>query len=218
MTIEAANVSWITLVMSSAVTSAVVNVGWNAWQKHGERKREDEKDSKRVGHIYLDLSLQLESFAKRCDTYLYDIDNGLWERSKNHDESELQKLRSITFKFEPEPNWIELPIAFTAALKVLPKQFENAHDWIKEQWNHWADLEDAYSLEQERVAYYGLKACEVAASIRAQIQAGDGDTDSSTAHFQSLIEERRQRFQRDGNEITLTPDLQALFTKENLSK
>ena len=146
--------------MSSAVISAVVNVIWSARSKYVERKREDERDAKRIGHVYLNIALSLESFGKQCDAHLYDIDNGLWQRARNHDESFLSRLKPFPFAFNPEPTLSELSIPFVAMVKVLPEQSQSTSRWIGEQWSEWADLGDAYDLEIERVAFYGLKAFE----------------------------------------------------------
>jgi hypothetical protein len=51
--------------MSSAVVSAAINVGWSAWNKRTDRRREAESELKRVNHVYLEIALQLEAFAHR---------------------------------------------------------------------------------------------------------------------------------------------------------
>lgn len=214
MTVEAASANWLTLVMSSAVISAFVNVIWSARSKYVERKREDKKDAKRIGHVYLNIALSLESFGKQCDARLFDIENGLWQRARNHDESFLSRLKPFTFAFDPEPTWSELPIPFVAKVKVLPEQFESTSCWIGEQWSEWADLGDAYDLETERVAFYGLKAFEIAAAIRREIQAGECDTESHVEHFRSIIEQRRDAFRKQREGVTLLPELHAQFNRE----
>ncbi|PLP96822.1 hypothetical protein [Cupriavidus pauculus] len=214
MTVEAANASWLTLVASSAVVSALVNVGWNVCSKLLDRKREDEKDRKRVGHVYLDIALQLESFAKRSDAYLYDISNALWHRAAHHDEFYIKKLKSVSLSFEPEPNWTELPIPFVARLKALPGQSASTERWIRDQWDTWADIEDVYHLEEQCVAYYGIKVLDVADDIRREINAGIGDSGTLREHFTSEIETRRKRFAEDRTAITLIPELEAMFKSE----
>ncbi|MFM0088939.1 hypothetical protein PQR46_18690 [Paraburkholderia sediminicola] len=212
MAIEAANASWLTLVTSSAVVSAIVNVGWNAWSKRVDRKREDAKEAKRIGHVYLDIALQLEGFVKRCDARLYDIDRGLAEMAAEHNQSYLSELKPFGMSFDPEPNWSELPIRFVAKMKVLPDQYASTKAWIGEQWEYWADLDDAYRLEEQSIAYYGLKAAEIAAEIRRDIDAGIADNAKLLEHFRSEIEQCMEAFRVHPKDIALIPELEAEFT------
>jgi len=217
MTIEAANVNWLTLVASSAVVSAIVNVGWNAWSKKIDRKREDAKDVKRIGHVYLDIALQLENFVKRCDARLYDIDRGLEERATEHDDSYLNALKPFVMSFDPEPHWGELPVDFVAKTKVLPDQFQSTRAWIGEQWEYWAGIDDLYRLEQQSIAYYALKACEISAEIRSGIGVGVADAAAIVEHFHSAIDQRREDFDMQRYDIPLIPELQAKFSASSAS-
>lgn len=214
MTGEVSNVNWLTLVMSSAVVSAGFNIVWSACSKLIDHKKEAAKDAKRIGHVYLDIALQLETFAQRCDARLFDIDHGMAERGNNHDESYLSKLKALPFCFEPEPNWSELPVSFVARHKVLPSQYAVTGGWISEQWEYWADLEDVYLLEQQCLAYYGLKVCTVAAGIRKQIGVADAENTAQVEHFRSEIQGRREGFRRNPQNINLIPELSAMFASE----
>jgi hypothetical protein len=91
MPVEASQASWLGIVASSAVVSAVVNVFSNWRLKVGDRKREDAKEMRRVGHVYLKIAHQLEVFAKRCDTYILDIDEQM-ERRYQQDEKAFENL------------------------------------------------------------------------------------------------------------------------------
>jgi len=207
-------VNWLTVALSSAVISAVINILWNAFSKIIDKRREDAKEKKIVGHVYLDVVFSLESFAKQCNARLYDIDIGLNLRYEYHDDSHLNKLVPLTLQFQPEPRWSELPVDFVAQVKALPGRLESTHDWIVEQHDHWADIDDAYEFERERVAFYGAVACEIAEQIREKILAGKGDTEHFRNHFQSLIEKRRARFD-EGSKEAFIPELRALFGESN---
>lgn len=216
MAVEVENVSWLGLVASSAVVSALVNVGWNAWTKHQDRKREDAQEAKKIGHIYLDIALQLEAFGKRCGARLYDIDRGLSARAAEHDETYLNQLKPLAFSFDPEPNWNELPIEFVAKMKMLPNQYASTKEWISAQWDYWADLEDLYGLEKQCIAYYGLKVFQIAAEIRLSIGAGSESDRTLFEHFLTEIDERRKAFRKYHNDVTLIPELEAMFGSEHL--
>lgn len=208
------NVNWYAVVASSAVISALVNVSWSAWLKRNERIKEDVEKSRRIGHVYLDIALDLESFAKRGNAYLFDIQDGLFEFKKNHNNLVLSKLKPLKFEFNVVPSWSELPVAFVARVKTIPLQFESTNEWIVAQWAGWADLDEVYQLEEERVAFYGLKICEIATKIRLEIGASEDETSSYVEHFKSILKSRRAAFQQQGEALTLIPELHAQFKKE----
>jgi hypothetical protein len=208
------SVSVLTLVMSSAVVSALVNVGWNGYAKWLDQKKEAGKEVHRVGHVYLALVLQLESFARRCNEQLYDIEEAMERYSSAHDGSAFEKLPKIEFAFNPEPDWTMLPIPFVAKVQSLVNRFNQAHNWISSQFQYWADLDDAYQFEQERLAYYGHEACRLAAEIRVQIKAGDGDLSDLLNHFAFIVEKRRKWFLQTEQKHNLLPELRARFENE----
>jgi hypothetical protein len=76
----ATSINWVTVVASSALVSAVVNVGWNAISKFLDRRHENAKDKQRIDHVKLEIMDQLESFANRCASLMYDIHEGLRSR------------------------------------------------------------------------------------------------------------------------------------------
>jgi hypothetical protein len=208
------DVSALTLIMSSAVISAVVNVGWNAYAKWGERKKEAAKEAQKVGHVYLALVLQLEGFARQCNERHYDIGIGIERYRTEHDSSVFDGLSSILFEFSPEPDWTALPIPFVAKLKSLTNRFEQCNSWIETQFQLWAGLDEAYELEEERLAYYGLNACKLASEIRIEIEAGDGELGYLITHFQSVIDTRRNSYVTNPGMHTLIPELRAHFESE----
>lgn len=214
MAIGTENVSVLTLIMSSAVISAIVNVAWSALQKRSERKRETEKEAMRIGHVYLELGLQLEGFVRKCNAQLYDIGHGLAMRGAEHDESALQNLPRLSFAFDAEPDWRALPIPFVAKVKALLRRFEETNEWIVAQWDYGADLEDAYELEEERIAFHALEVCKVASEIRTQIGAGDAQLTDLIEHFQSVVVARRKRYEQNSGMLTVIPELQAQFARE----
>jgi hypothetical protein len=217
MAAGAESVSLLTLVMSSAVVSALVNVGWNGYAKWLDRKKEVEKEAQRVGHVYLALVLQLESFARRCNEQLYDIEEAMERYSSQHDTSAFENLPRIEFAFDPEPDWTLLPVPFVAKVQSLVNRFNQAHTWISSQFQYWADLDDAYQFEQERLACYGHEACRVAAEIRVQIKAGEGDLSDLLNHFGFIVEKRRKWFLQTDQKHNLLPELRARFENEYLA-
>ena len=212
------NVNWYSVVASSAVVSALVNVSWGAWIKRNERIKEDVERSKRMGHIYLDIALDLESFTKKCNAYLFDIQDRLFEYRKIHNRAVLHEIKPLTFEFNAAPMWSELPVGFVARVKTIPLQFESTNDWIVAQWMDWADLEDVYQLEEERIAFYGLKICKIATNIRLEIGAGEDETSSYVEHFRSVLNSRRIAYLQQGESLTLIPELHAQFKKEQANE
>lgn len=63
-------------------------------------EREDAKEMRRVGHVYLTIAHQLEVFAKRCDTYILDIDKQM-ERRYQQDEKAFENLLAAYLPIRP---------------------------------------------------------------------------------------------------------------------
>jgi hypothetical protein len=129
-----------------------------------------------------------------------------------HDDSELQGIPSV-FEFNPVPDRVELPIDFTAEIKMLPKRFVASNDWILDAYEHCADTYDASGLEVERLAYFGKRACDEASSIRYQIAAGVGQTEAIVENFNSVIGSRRKQFKAHPGS-GMIPELKKMFMLE----
>lgn len=201
-------------VISGAVISALINLGWNAYVKAGDRNRVSEKEAHVVGHVYLEIVIQLERFARKCNGRLYDISTGLDMYRDQHDNSGLNDLPAILFLFDPEPDWTALPVQFVAELKSIADRYEQCSSWIAEQYLQWADYDDAYELEEGRLAYYGLEACKLVSEIRIQIDAGDGELEDLVRHFRSTISARRAFYEKNPSDVySLIPELRGYFER-----
>ncbi|MBN3754206.1 hypothetical protein G3N95_14740 [Paraburkholderia sp. Tr-20389] len=215
-TAAAANVSWFTVVASSALTSAAVNVGWNAFSKWLDRRREKAKEKQRVGHVKLEIMDQLESFANRCANYMYEIHEGFDEYYRHEPEAFSRVQHDIPLKFHPEPQWAELPVPFVAPLKALVREYSDTGAWIA-RTGLWADIPEQYEFELERLAFYGLEVLGVAGKIRKEIKAGERGTvqlEGSRKEFNKLIQQRREGYKKSACDITFIPELEALFERE----
>jgi hypothetical protein len=211
----AANVSWFTVVASSALTSAIVNVGWNALSKWLDRRRENKKEVQRVDHVKLEIVQQLEAFAKRCRIHSNNIHDGLHSYYEEHDDS-FSRVGKIQFEFDPAPKWEELPVSFVAPIKWMPLQFRESDQYIMDAVDY-IGIDDAYELELERVAFYGLKALNTAAKIRGEIKAdyeGGAELDVARKDFEDLIEKRRQLYLSASSSVRLLPEFTAQFEAE----
>lgn len=204
----------VALLLSSALISALVNIAWNAISKWLDRKAETKKEAQKVAHVYLDLALQLEVFARQCNALLYDISDGIDLYRSQRDDSGLKNLRTVEFAFEPEPDWTALPIPFVAQVKTLPERFKQCSTWIGTQFRQWAAFDEAWELEEELHAFFALEACKVASDIRVQIGAGTAELTDLAAHFQSVIESRRRSYVQSPLHASLIPDLKAQFQRE----
>lgn len=83
-----------------------------------------------------------------------------------------------------------IEIGTVARLKALPGQFTPTERWIRDQWDNWADIEDVYHLEEQCIAYYGVKVLDVADDIRREIGDGTGDSGTLRKHYISEIASR----------------------------
>lgn len=205
--------NFFTVVFSSAVVSALVNVCWNAYAKHLDRKKEREKEKQKVDHIYLLLMLQLESFAQRCFERIYDISVRMDLYGRNQDRSAFRGFPELALEFDPEPNWSELPVTLVAEMKTLINSFARCNTWIVAQ-SEWADFDECYKFEEERLAIYALKMCEGAMRLRTKIGAAGGDLDDISAHFEEIINKRRDLYNLNPERSNLIPELSARFNYE----
>ncbi|MBP0590475.1 hypothetical protein J8I87_12255 [Paraburkholderia sp. LEh10] len=213
----ATSVNWVTVVASSALVSAIVNVGWNALSKAMDRRRENVKERQRVEHVKLEIVHQLEAFVRRCRNHSNDIHDGLNDYYHHHDDA-FQRVGTIAFVFDPAPKWEELPVSFVAPIKVMPNQFADCDMWIRGMAEY-SGIDDAYQFELERVAVYGLKALRTATAIKREINAtydGGAELEMAERAFMELIEKRGQSFANVGGSMTLIPELEAMFKAEIL--
>jgi hypothetical protein len=131
-----------------------------------------------------------------------------------HDQKAYDGFEHFVFEFMPEPDWTALPIPFVAEVKALPNRFEQCNSWINSQFHQWADMDEAYELDAERLAYYALKSCELASKIRVKLKADDDQLDDLVTHFRHIIDKRRERYKNNPDFYVLIPELRAQFDNE----
>jgi hypothetical protein len=203
--------TWLTLVLSSALVSALVNAATNLWIDSKRRKHEEAKSDDVRSHVYLDVALQLEAFAKRTNARLTLVSEALAELYEHHDDSHIEKLVSFSFTFDPPPNWNDLPVAFVAKVKALPSEFLVCDEWIKEAWSLWADLGDVAEFEQERLAWYGLKALDLAQDIRRDIGVDPAnDSIRDRRSFKTALTSSQSRFGNNDDQSCHIPELRPI--------
>jgi hypothetical protein len=207
MAVATDSVSMLTLILSSAGVSALVNVAWNAIARYLDQRATARKTS----HVYLSLALQLEDFARRCNAQIYDINEAFAHHRQDHTFLAFQHISEIQLELAPGLEWNSLPVAFVAEMKGLPTRFEQCNSWIHAQYDNGADIEDAYELEKERLAFYALKACAASAAARSRIGAGPGDLTHLVNSFEHVVERSRVQYEKYGDEQTFIPELRAQF-------
>ena len=209
------NRDWLVIIFSSALVSAAVNVLWNAIAKYIDHRRENKKILQKQAHIYLSIANNLELFAKKCDAEIYKIHDGLRERAEFHDERKLESLTSFELTFEPKPNWEELPIEIAAEIMQLPSLFSSTNEWVLSQWFEWADTEDTYKFEIERLAYYGIKACQSAEHLKTiKIGIKKGNTSDYERNFTEELNASERKYIKSNGESHHIPELGNLFGKK----
>jgi hypothetical protein len=210
----ASNASIVTLILTSSVLSGVITAGVNVFMKTQDRKHDAAKDKAKVAHAYFETAIWLEDFAKNGSGHIGSIDEAMASYDADHDTSAFAKLHLIEHKLELVMRLGELPVSVVAQVKALTEGYTSAHDWISRQFDHWADLEEAYQMERQRVAFYGLQALTMAATIRQIIAIEPHRYAPIVKRFETIVESCRQAFWADAEERILIPDLKAQFENE----
>lgn len=195
-----------TLVLTSAVVASFVNAGVLLWLKHGDRKREDEANTKRRALAYLEVAHSLEAFAKQADDYCDAIDYAL-PQYRAHDMKALDTLASIHLRFElpSETAGSELKAEHVDQLRVFQATLHRSAGWVSGQ-DGWAHPDDVYEFEMQRAIYFGSEACRLADAMRGEVGVQPftmtaGYLADFNAQFERVAQQYRQR------RLNLIPEL-----------
>lgn len=219
MATEAAQASWFSIVLLSAGVSAAVNLLSNFYIRRGERKKSEAKETQRINHVYLDVLLQLHTFAKRAKAYGDDLAHATAAFKAGAEEIDALRrfdAHPLMLTFDPEPKWGELPVPFVSQAKALPGNFVSCGEWISRPWSTWAGRGDAYVLNRQRIAFYGLRALEISDEIKFAIHPNTetlAEIDEARAGFNDVIRTYR-KLSNEGSEPLLIPELAAQYEKE----
>ncbi|MDQ0008437.1 hypothetical protein J2T07_000596 [Luteibacter jiangsuensis] len=212
------DITWWQVIATSAVASAVVNIIANVALKQWDHWREDSREGEKRHVVYLDIALQLEEFSFRAEKILESISEGIAKYRTEHDARSLEALEDIHFKFDESIEWDRVPAEIAVRAKTFPRTFQRSQGFIIAAWRYWADLDDAWEYDAERVAFYGLGAISFAAEIRRKIGvADDPQVAELTKVFERHIDSRRTIFKTSRSEDCVIPELREKFIKEGLS-
>lgn len=212
------DITWWQVIATSAVASAVVNIIANVALKQWDHWREDSREDEKRHVVYLDIALQLEEFSFRAEKILESISEGIAKYRAEHDARSLEALEDIHFKFDESIEWDRVPAEIAVRAKTFPRTFQRSQGFIMAAWRYWADLDDAWEYDAERVAFYGLGAISFAAEIRRKIGVvDDPQVAELTKVFERHIDSRRTIFKTSHTEDCVIPELREKFIKEGLS-
>jgi len=205
------NVSLLAMITSSAFIGAAANIAWGEIAKWIDRRRENKKEEGKIAHVYHAIILQLEGFAHQCNGQLYDISVAMDNYRNLQDGSAFDRVGAQRFEFNPEPEWTSLPVPFVDEMKSFINRSGQSDKWISAQFGLWAGLDDVFELEEQRMAYYALRACALASGIRAKIKIGKSDLQDLLEHFRSVIDRYRDHYNENEGRANLIPELRAQF-------
>lgn len=208
-----------TLVLSSAVVSALVNGAFKWWGEHTARRDEKAKLAEQRAPAQLKVALMLEAFAKQAAGYFDGcearIDDWYAEREGDAPE-ERHPWTPLNFDMSIVTDWSAVPITIVSQCHELPLALAESDAWIhagvKEEW---LDVVDAYRLDSQRAILYGLSAAVLSNQIRTtiKVQASTLSTDCFQ-RLQGEFERRKQEYVRTQGKVELIPDLRARFGRE----
>lgn len=211
-------VTIIVAVLSSAVINSLMNIIWSAHVRRQDIKREAERETQTIGHFYLSIINELEKFSQECVISIRKIDEGIEEFRLHHDSSPLQGVPNQKFLFNPIVDWLKIPVLYADKVKRIASRFEYCNTWIVNQYGNAVEYDEAFELEQERLAFYGLQACRLADEIRLKIKSASEDLHSVREALNIVIDGRRAFFNADRNRNIVIPELQSQFRAEVSTK
>ncbi|MBY4803058.1 hypothetical protein [Burkholderia cepacia] len=212
-----------TLVLSSAVVSAVVNGAFNWWNARTALRHEKSKLAEQRAPAQLDAALMLEAFAKQALGYFDHVQAKLFDWHVRHDPDrhgesleQLDKWVSLTFDESLAKDWATLPIGILSACRELPLSLAESDRWTRAmaKEDH-VDFDDACELDGQRAILYGLLAGELANQIRSGINVPASPL--ATASFNRLqgeFEKLKNIYVSSAGKIELIPDLRTRLQRE----
>jgi len=183
MAVEIANASWIPLVGSSAVVSALVNVAWNWYAKRQDGKREEDREAdreaKRLRYASLSLAIDLERFARECAYLVTSVDVAKeFIRGSNDSEfvrDQFARIRVPTLALTVDENWRDLNLKFVSHIRRLMSDYEADGDWV-EKGDFIVGMQ--WGFLQDRALLHGRDASQLAEQLRADSEVFDLDAAS----------------------------------------
>lgn len=208
---------WIALIITSAGTSTAINVAWNAWTRHQDKKRREQ-------NAYLDISSDLEDYSQACinrieyneEYFTYFLTNQEYTNKEGeaiNTEMEPPKVKT------PEPplaqNNKSLSENISTRDRSRIKDFisyttETTKSATKEFSKHreTENLEEIAKIyldfEKQLMATCGLEASRLAKDIRKKSGAPNKSIDKKIKYFESIIEEQKNRH-KNRQDLLLAP-------------
>ncbi|WP_431229161.1 hypothetical protein [Burkholderia contaminans] len=207
-----------TLVLSSAVVSALVNGAFKWWGDRTARRDEKAKVAEQRAPAQLDAALMLEAFARQAvgylDTWDARFEDWLIEQHAGT-QVEQRPWTPLTFDQSLVKDWASVPIEILSRCRELPVALTASNTWVSDNYNEWRDFADLHWLDSQRAILYGLQAGELATKIRAMIAAPASNlaTDSFD-RLQREFDEIKRRYEDAHGKLELMPDLKARLQRE----
>lgn len=209
--------------------SAALNqfIGWLI--RKGDRKREDarraedlEREDKRraedndlkfrmANSVMLSVAHLLEHFVQRSSDYFDAIEGGLATWRGSVDDSGLRSLNRSEFTFvrPVEIAWDLLPPQLVDNIKQIELGLARCHaDISLLKRETWAEPDDIFEQESQRVMVYGLRAAEIVEQIRNELGLPLPEPlRHNRAAFQSSLNSLELDYVTSKRVISLIPEL-----------
>ncbi len=207
--LQTSGLSVATITAISAFIGSSLGTFWKIYFDQSERSRKDNIEKKEIQYIELNLALHLSSFAKKSEERIFEIAEIISE-SEMYSKSP-RTYSELEVNFPDETKWEKLPIKFVAELKLLIQNYKSTNQYIRLQFEQWADANDCYELDCQRLAFYALRTLEIAAKIFKELDAETAELSDLKLRLQGYIDEAVDNCNRSGNSQLLIPELSNRF-------
>lgn len=192
-------------VLGSSVISAMINTGWNIYSKKKDIEDKKKKDLEEREHELLmamswvdNLSIAFYDSMLSIKEYVDDMHN-MPQGYNPKGAPNIEEPKEVNLKL--------LPVGFRAEILLIGQNFKYSSDFIHAAFQYWADADDCYIFELQRLAFYGVQIAEFSDKFRDDLYGKSEKLSDAHEYFSSEKEKYIKRCLEFEN-VTFLPEIE----------